>query len=170
MGGIGTDRVTPDPWWHSPELWAALLGVVLGFILGEAKDWRLRRRRRRAHWAALRAEIEFCGQTATTYLQDPVQAPLYRLSTAAYSQSFPALLADGVIAETEARRMIKFFSEVHTLNRGLDLAQAARERNDEPALQAERERNLLKARRLAPHDTYPQSLYQAARAVVDAHL
>jgi hypothetical protein len=162
--------VIPESWWQSPKLWAPLLGVVLGFILAEAKDWLVRRRRSRAHWAALRAEIEFCRRMAETYSQDRVMAPLYRLPTAAYSQSFPALLADGLLTESETYSMIQFFTEVETLNRGLDLAQAARERNDDHALQAEFDRNLLKAQGLMPHEVHAQDYYQPARAAVDAHL
>ena len=45
---------------------------------------------------------------------------------------------------------MQYFSEVETLNRGLDLAQTARESGDEQALQAEFERNILKATRLVP--------------------
>jgi hypothetical protein len=147
---------TPQPWW-------ALVGVVLGFILSAGKDWFVRRWRRKAHWAALRAEIEYCCHLAKTYLQDDIAAPLYRLPTAAYAHAFSALLADGVPTEPETRTIIQFFTEAHTLNRGLDLAQAARERDDKPARQAEFARNRLKAERLV------QDYGQAARAVVEAH-
>ncbi len=65
---------------------------------------------------------------------------------------------------------MQFFSEVETLNRGLDLAQTARESGVEQALQAEFERNLLKATRLMPAAATAESYYQPARAVVDAHV
>ena len=161
--------MTSGIWWQTTELWAALLGVLLGFILAEGREWWARRRRRRTHWGALRAEIEFCRGLAETYLRDRVVAPLYRLPTAAYSQSFPALLGDAAVAETEVQSLIQFFSEVETLNRGLDLAQTARERSDAQALQAEFERNLLKAQRLVPPGANAENYYQPARAVVDAH-
>jgi len=99
---------------------------------------------------ALRAEIEFCRRLAETYVRDRVIALLYRLPTTAYSQSFPVLLSDAAVAETEVQSLMQFFSEVETLNRGLDLAQTARESGDEQALRAEFERNLLKATRLMP--------------------
>jgi hypothetical protein len=162
--------MTSEAWWQSMELWAALLGVLLGFVLAEVKETWARRRRRMAHWGALRAEIEFSRRLAETYVRDGVPAPLYRLPTTAYSQSFPALLSDAAVAESEGRSLIQFFSEVETLNRGLDLAQTARESGDEQAHQAEFERNLLKARRLMPPAAGVESYYQPARAVVDAHV
>ena len=119
---------------------------------------------------ALRAEIEFCRRLAETYVRDRVIALLYRLPTTAYSQSFPVLLSDAAVAETEVQSLMQFFSEVETLNRGLDLAQTARESGDEQALQAEFERNLLKATRLMPPAAGAENYYQPARAVVDGHV
>jgi hypothetical protein len=69
-----------DVWWQSTELWAALLGVLLGFILAEAKDWWARRRRRRAHWGALRVEIEFCRRLAESSHRFIVSLPPHILS------------------------------------------------------------------------------------------
>jgi hypothetical protein len=162
--------MTSEVWWQSTELWAALRGVLLGFVLSEGKEAWARRRRRKAHWAALRAEIEFCGRLAETYIRDRVIAPLYRLPTTASSQSFPALLGDSAAAETDVRSLMQFFSEVETLNRGLDLAQTARENGDEQALQAEFDRNLLKATRLMPRAAATENYYQSARVAVDAHV
>jgi hypothetical protein len=162
--------MTSETWWQGTELWAALLGVLLGFVLAEAKEAWTRRRRRRAHWGALKAEIEFCRRLAETYIRDRVIAPLYRLPTTAYSQSFPALLGDAAVTETEVHSLMQFFSEVETLNRGLDLAQSAREAGDEQALQAEFQRNILKATRLIPPAAAAENYYQPARAVVDVHV
>jgi hypothetical protein len=63
------------------EISAALLGVLLGFILAEGKEWLARRRRRGAHWGALSVETEFCRVLAEAYVRDRVIAPLYRLPT-----------------------------------------------------------------------------------------
>jgi len=63
---------TPWVWWQSVEVWATLLGVILGFALAEGKNWFERRRRRKAHWGALSAEIEFCRNQAETYFRDEV--------------------------------------------------------------------------------------------------
>ena len=141
------------------KLWTGLLGVVvggvLGFTLGEVKEWLARRRRRKAHWLALSAEAEHCRELADEFLRANVMAPLYRLPTLSYSHSFPILLADGAPSEEEARAVTQFFSEVETLNRGLDQANDAR--NDDTRLQ-EFERNRLKAERLAGSGNYYRRL------------
>jgi hypothetical protein len=156
------------PWWV--PLVAALLGVTVGFFLTQAKEILSRRQRRRTHWAALRAELEFCRRRAETYVRDRVAAPLYRLPTSAYSHSFPALLSDGAVTEVEADALMQFFSEVETLNRGLDLAQAAREGGDNAAVSVEFQRNTVKASRLFPPDGGGSNYYTAVRSAVDAHL
>jgi hypothetical protein len=114
----------------------------------------------RAHRGALRAEIEICKERAEGFSGAGVRAPSYRLPTARYEQSFQALLENGVLSEPGAKALMEFFAEVETLNRGLDLVQAARERGDDAAREAEYKRNRLKAQNLL-------SLYNAARAAVD---
>jgi hypothetical protein len=162
--------MTSKFWWQSSEF-LGLVGVVLGFVLSEVKQWSVRRRRRRAHWGALRAEVQFCGKFAEAYVADEVIAPLYRLPTVAYSQSFPALLGDAAVDEQEVQSLMQFFSKVETLNRGLDLAQMARENDDEHAQKAEFARNCLKATSLLPSRAAgAQNYYQPAWAVVNAHI
>jgi hypothetical protein len=143
------------------ELVAALAGVLLGSAISYGVEGLRRGQRRRAHWAALRAEIDYCLWRAETYEADKIPAPLYRLPTVTYSSSLPALLGDGVVSESEVRALIAFFSEVETLNRGLDLVQAAR--GDQQTMQAEYERNLLKIRSLL-------ALHRPAREAADRHL
>lgn len=161
--------MNPEPWWRSKELIGLigpLLGVVLGFGLGWVSDRFTQRRRRKAHWAALRAEIDYCNRTATTYVerQVKVKSPLYRLPTMAYTKSFPALLADGVLNKKETSVLIEFFTQVETLNRGLDQAESAR--GDEERLNEEYCRNCMKAKGIARNG----DLYRRARAIVDAYL
>ena len=156
------------PWWLPL---VGLVGVVLGFILAQAKDWWSRRRRRKSYWGALRAELEFCRGQAEILMKDQVAAPLYRLPVAAYAHSFPALLGDGAVSEDEARTIMRFFTEVETLNRGLDLATAARDRNDNNAtLHAEANRNHVKARRLTAAGDGTVNYYAPTRQVIDKHL
>jgi hypothetical protein len=67
-------------WW--PELLKGLMplfGVALGFALAQVSNWWVSQRRRRAHWAALRAELRFCHGLVNTYEKDRIAAPLYRL-------------------------------------------------------------------------------------------
>lgn len=150
---------------EDPKVWAALLGAVvggvLGFVLAEVKEWLARRRRRRAHWRALSAEADLCREMAEEFLRANVMAPLYRLPTLSYSHSFPVLLADGAPNETETRAVTQFFNEVETLNRGLDQSNEAR--NDESRLNAEFGRNRLKAEKLVGSVSY----YTRIRAVLD---
>jgi hypothetical protein len=152
----------------STEVVAALagagLGGFLGFLLSELKDWRARVRRRKAHWSALGAEIELCREIAESYLRDNVQAPLYRLPTLSYLNSFPVLLADGVPQEAEMRAITQFFSQVETLNRGLDQANEVRDREDR--LNEETSRNRMKAEKLIASASY----YSNVRSVLDQRL
>jgi hypothetical protein len=160
--------MTPTPWWLP---WLGLIGVVLGFILAQGKDWWSRYFRRKSYWAALRAELEFCREQAEIYMKDPYAAPLYRLPVTVYTHSFPALLGDGAVSEEDANALMRFFTEVATLNRGLDLANAARDRNDNNAtLQAEVNRNRIKAQRLTAADDGAVNYYAAAKHVIDKHL
>lgn len=103
------------------------------------------------------------------FLKDHVAAPLYRLPTMAYERSLPGLLADGAVDEHDMQTLLAFFSEVETLNRGLDLAQKARESGDQVAVVQELQRNQVKARRL----TAPESgtnYYTEVRDAISRHL
>jgi integrase len=50
------------PLWWQPwiPVVGALAGAAVGFFLAQGTEWLRRRRQRRGHWAALRAEIDFC--------------------------------------------------------------------------------------------------------------
>jgi hypothetical protein len=139
------------PWW-SP-----LLGVGVGFLLARVYEWFMARFRNRGHWRALRAELQVCRERAKTYETDAKAAPLYRLPIVVFPNSFPALLTDAAVDEDAARALIECYSEVESLNRGLDLIQEARERNDQQALLMEYDRNRLKAQRLF-NESCPRAL------------
>lgn len=62
-------------------------------------------------------------------------APLYRLPTRAITTSFAALLADGVVSQSEVKDLELFAERVQEINRGLDLATAARGRGDNQLLE-----------------------------------
>ena len=146
------------------EVVAAIVGVVVGFLLSELKEWHARKKRHAALWQALNAEIEFCKERANTYLQDNVIAPLYRLPLLSYQNCLPVLLSDGALKEGETRNLMEFFTEIETLNRGLDNVAAMREKGDDKILKEEYSRNRLKAERLAGSGT----LYSKAIAVTRA--
>lgn len=166
--------VPTEAWYQTNEVIAALAGAAIAFALVVLYDWLKSRRRRRAHFAALRAEIEYCRALAQTYLTDGVKAPLYRLPTVAYAHSLPALLADGGLDETHTRDLLAFFNEVATLNRGLDQTEDARLIADpterETKLSDEYSRNRLKAEKLVPIHLQSNSLYDRAMSVVNSRL
>jgi hypothetical protein len=149
---------------ENSEVTAALIGAVVGAAIILVADWMHRRRRKKAHWRAVSAEVEFCRTNADIYKNDDVMAPLYRLPTLIYVNSFPQLLVDGAVEESEASAIVKFYCEVETLNRGLDQAQEARGNGD--LLNAEYNRNLLKAGRL----TSSGELYLQVRKLIDRHI
>ena len=119
---------------------------MLGFVLLLLKDWWTRRRKHKAYWHALKAELEFARGLADTFLSDRVAAPLYRLPRDAFDSCYPELLADGAVSEAESHALMAYFNEVATMNRGLDRAADA---SDDATLKAEYERNRLKAERLS---------------------
>jgi hypothetical protein len=134
---------------------------VLGFLLGQVPGWIERRRRMRGHWGALAAEAEMCERLAGAYLADSVAAPLYRLPEAAFSASFPALLAEGVIDRLEARQLTEFRGAVQEINRGLDIASEARAANNNTLLQTETSRLKTKCQNLLEGrgSTLPRSAF-----------
>lgn len=135
--------------------------ILIGFALGQLAGWIERRRRMRGHWGALAAETEMCQRLAGAYLADPVAAPLYRLPEAAFSASFPALLAEGVIDRLEARQLTEFRGAVQEINRGLDIASEARAADNNILLQTEVNRLNLKCRNLLEgrDSTLPRSAF-----------
>jgi len=139
-------------------------GAVFGALATQVREWRSRDRRRKAHWFALSAEVELCREMAETFLGAPIQAPLYRLSTLAYLNSFPQLLADGAArTEQDTRAVTQFYNQVEALNRGLDQANDAR--GNTHKIEREDERNRLKAAELVGSGAY----YAAIRQVLGRH-
>lgn len=166
--------VATEAWYQTTEVIAAFVGAAVAFALVLLYDWLKSRRRRRAHFAALRAEIEHCRRLAQTYLTDGVAAPLYRLPTVAYAHSLPALLADGGLDEAHTRDLLAFFNQVETLNRGLDQSEGARlianPTERDAKLSDELSRNCLKAEKLIPVHLQSSSLYDRAISVVNSRL
>jgi hypothetical protein len=145
-----------------------VVGIVLGFFLGVLKDQYSRKQRQRAHIEAILSELSFCAGQAADFLRDgsgtgsvSIAAPLYRLPTVTYQNSFPPLLADGVMPGEEITTIIRYFNEVETLNRGLDQAEGRRSNNQLIDLMDEHNRNLLKAGRLVVGAEYYEPALQA---------
>lgn len=144
--------------------------VLFGFVLGLVPTWLDRKRRLRTHWSVIRGEMELCRERASTLLSDSIQSPLYRLPLSAYEASFPVLLAEGALSETESLTMGRFFCHVQDINRGLDNAAAMLQSNDTAGLNREYNRSLLKATRLVESREGEESLHAEAKRVVDAKI
>lgn len=123
--------------------------LIVGFILALLPPFWDRKRQRNGCKASLKAEIRHCGKTACDFLTaEPfVKAPLYRLPLVAWKNAYPVLLAAGVFKENQVERLHKFYSAVETFNRGLDLADAARD--NETKLDEEVGRLQLKAKAIS---------------------
>jgi hypothetical protein len=145
LAGDVAPRAVMSPPSSSLTMQEVLL-VILGFVLGVLPTYWERRRRQKAHKAALDAEQKICRQLAQTYLDANIAAPLYRLPEAAFSTAFPALLADGVVSQVEIEELEWFWLRVQDINRGLDQVNAAI--GDKERVDAERSRLVLKCRHL----------------------
>ena len=144
-----------------------LLLVILGFLLGLVPSWYARKRRLKTHWCALRAEIIECNAKAGTLLTDNIKSPLYRLPVTTFHVSFPALLADGGVNESEVSAIGRFFSMAEEINRGLDNAAEMLKSSDIESLDREFNRNCLKSKKLTEQNENSESLYAEAIRVVD---
>jgi hypothetical protein len=143
--------------------------LVLGILLGLVPGWLAKKRRLRTHWRALRAEMIQCSENALSVFdsQPLVMAPLYRLPLMAYQASFPVLLMDGAVSETEVRVLSRFYGQVQDINRGLDNAAAMNMAGNEAKLVQEFNRNRLKAQGLVQAKRGEPSLSSQALTIVD---
>ena len=143
--------------------------LLLGLLVGLLPPWFARKRRLKTHWRALRAEVTQCSERATVVFtsQPLVMAPLYRLPLMTYQASFPVLLADGAVSESEVRTLGRFFSQVQDINRGLDNAAETNKADKLAKLEQEFERNCFKAKALVEAQGQEPSLYAQALAIVD---
>lgn len=146
----------------------ALLGVIIGFVLGLLPPWLTSKRRAKTHFAALNSEVEMCRSFACHYLTDGVEAPLYRLPLDAYAASLPALLSDAALSKDEVTAITQFYGLVTELNRGLDNADHFHKTENSKLRQSEGKRNRLKAGRL--YDSESENEYSAVIKVIKERL
>jgi hypothetical protein len=153
----------------STILISGLIGALVSAIINVVFNaWNADRKIRTAR-RLLAVEIEVCAAFAKTFCEARIYAPLYRLPLAGFNTALRELVGSGELSEEKARALIEFYSEVETLNRGLDLVADTLPK----ALQAEvstgeigteerklHSRNLIKAERIKAPDG---SLYLKAR-------
>ena len=147
-----------------------LLLILFGFFLGMIPPWFARKRRLKAHWCALRADIAQCKEKAETLLRDNVMSPLYRLPLISYQVSFPVLLADGAVTENEIIIIGRFFSLAEEINRGLDNAAEMVLSGDQQKIQQEFNRNCFKARAMIEAREGLESLFDEAIKILKSKL
>jgi hypothetical protein len=126
--------------------WFSLIGVVVGFLLGQGASYLERRRARKRYRDALYAEIALCERDARTYTNAAVIAPLYRLPTFVFPVSFPVLL--GCLRAGDVEDLLSFELLVQEINRGLDNVHRALEANDQSRALDERTRLQMKCDKL----------------------
>jgi hypothetical protein len=123
-----------------PDLWdgvIGLLGVALGWWLAERTRISGERQARLARLHALRAEIEHCGELLKTFLKDEVKAPLYRLPTWAGDHALGPIATDGSLGEGQVRALLRYYTNIAEINRGLDRAGEAHSSGDTVKLDEE---------------------------------
>lgn len=98
-----------------------LLGVIIGFLLNWLLQFCQRKSESKAHKLALKQEVSFCAQLANTFLTDNVMAPSYSLPVSAYKNSFPMLLRNRALSTEEIEKVMKFYVEVESLNKGIEI-------------------------------------------------
>jgi hypothetical protein len=117
-----------------------LIGVVLGFLLSEIPRRRREQQARLSRLHAVRIEVEHCGEMLRTFIRDPKLAPLYRLPTGAGEHALGAIATDGTLGDAATQSLLRYYTQVDEVNRGLDLATQARAADNSKMLAEEFDR------------------------------
>jgi hypothetical protein len=118
------------------DLLKSLVSVSVGFALGLASTLWVSRRKAKVHWGALYAEMGICRDLAHTYLSANVSAPLYRLPTMVCKSSLAILLNEARVKRGKVEQLLEFYGLVESINRGLDDAANAAEKDSVDLLAA----------------------------------
>ena len=146
-----------------------IIGAFIGAAVSQFFYWWRKRTRTKNNFGAISAEVDLAKEFADQLSTDLVMAPSYRLPTLAYESTFPSILAAGGVSTDEARTLMKFYSLVESINRGLDLAAGiphtadSIKAEDHPVLSAYHSRNCAKADKIIP-------LHYEVRKILDAKL
>jgi hypothetical protein len=141
--------------------------IVVGFVLAWVPQWLDRKRKIRAHWSAIRAEMVIQRENAIEYKAADVLAPLYRLPYVAFTVGLPQLLLEGQITEEENLVIGRYGALVQDINRGLDQATELRGAGRISELHQEYNRLLLKVHSLTQGAEDREALYDAALSILD---
>ena len=144
--------------------------VLFGYTIGFVQTWVNRKRRIKTHWSVIRAEVDLCHERASNFFYGNVWSPLYRLPVSAYKASFPVLLGDGALSETEYLILGRFYDQAEDINRGLDNTAAMLHANDGLGMEREYKRNVAKTRELIKPSEGNRLLYAEAKGLVDVKI
>ena len=97
-----------------------IVAVFVAYYLGGRKEAAREHRMIRSHFDSLGMEIHRCAELAAIYLEQNVQAPLYRLPASAYQMAMPVLKNAGIVSGGDAQTIQQFYLQVEQVNRGLD--------------------------------------------------
>lgn len=146
-------------------------GLLVGFALGLIPPWIERKRKRKAHWAALAAELQICEERARTYTAPGApSAPLYRFPVSAFTGSLPALIAEGGVRAEEVKDLVRFSGWVQDINRGLDNADKAWQSPEQDHLALETNRLHLKCRELLEGHGADAPLLTKAKRIIERRI
>lgn len=100
-------------------LLCVLVGASGGYYLRVSRDKWQAAKVRALHFAALRAEIQYCGKLAGTFVETGIASPLYRFPQTVYEVVYPNLVSEG-LSNADVTAFTGFYSQVEQMNRGLD--------------------------------------------------
>nr|WP_086940645.1 hypothetical protein [Thaumasiovibrio occultus] len=142
-----------------------VLFLMLGFVLAFIPKWLDRKRKIKAHWQAITAEVSRIEAKTDMFLNDGIQSPLYRLPVKCYETSFSMLLTEGVVTQSEVHALENFYDLVQDINRGLDQVSVACAGDNEHGIAVESNRNFGKVRELVSGE---KALINNVKLIVEA--
>ncbi|HHX8365502.1 TPA: hypothetical protein ACVOZA_004646 [Vibrio alginolyticus] len=144
-----------------------IIFLIIGFVLAFIPKWLDRKRKIRAHWHAISAEVSRIETKVNMLREDGIASPLYRLPVKCYETSFSMLLTEGAVEKSEVIALENFYDLVQDINRGLDQVSAAYANNDDNTLNADSKRNFYKANELVLGD---KALINKVKPIVEHKL
>lgn len=147
-----------------PILLSGSLGAFILFLIQTLIRVRDKTKKIRGYAKTLLAEIELCGDYASTYCEKEYRAPSYRLPNFIFDNAVITLSSEGVIDGNDAKILTEFYETVRNINKTLDEMNELIIELQKPNLPHVEvrlnskidewwERNLMKARRISDEKT-----------------
>ena len=110
--------------WPWIPVFAAILGVSLGFALSRILAWRDRKRRAAGYLRGINAELKYAAKHARIYVEGEnglrVFAPAYRLLTLFGVEGSTWLTAEGFLTQADIEALLAHNAAAEEFNRCLD--------------------------------------------------